>query len=58
MIGKVDHHKVKKKTFLINNQYSTDSKIISNHFNELNELRVLNHMLTHLPFRYGIIFWV
>ena len=35
MIGKVDHHKVKTHTtFLINNQYSTDSKIISNHFNE------------------------
>ena len=35
MIGKVDHHKVKKHiTFLINNQYSTDSKIISNQFNE------------------------
>ena len=34
MIGKVDHHKVKKHTtFLINNQYSTDSKIISNQFN-------------------------
>ena len=35
MIGKVDHHKVKKHTtFPINNQYSTDSKIISNQFNE------------------------
>ena len=35
MIGKVDHHEVKKHTtFLINNQYSTDSKIISNQFNE------------------------
>ena len=35
MIGKVDHHKVKKHTtFLINNQYSTDSKIIANQFNE------------------------
>ena len=35
MIGKVDHHKVKKHTtFLINNQYSSDSKIIANHFNE------------------------
>ena len=36
MIGKVDHHKVKKThtTFLINNQYSTDSKIISNQFNK------------------------
>ena len=35
MIGKVDHHKVKKHTtFLINNQYSTDSKIIANQFNK------------------------
>ena len=35
MIGKVDHHKVKKHTtFIINNQYSSDSKIIANHFNE------------------------
>ena len=36
MIGKVDHHKVKKyTTFLINNnQYSSDTKIIANQFNE------------------------
>ena len=35
MIGKVDHHKVKQHTtFLINNQYSIDSKIIANQFNE------------------------
>ena len=36
MIGKVDQHKVKKHTtFLINNnQYSSDTKIIANQFNE------------------------
>ena len=35
MIGKVDHRKVKKiTTFLINKQYSSDSKMIANHFNE------------------------
>ena len=35
MIGKVDHRKVKKHTtFLIYNKYSSDSKIIANHFNE------------------------
>ena len=35
MIGKVCHRKVKKHiTFFINKQYSSDSKIIGNHFNE------------------------
>ena len=35
MIGKVDKHRVNKHTtFLINNHYSSDTKIIANHFNE------------------------
>ena len=34
MIGKVDHQKVIKKTFLIINHYSSDSKLIANNFNE------------------------
>ena len=35
MIGEVDQHKAKKNTtFLINNQYSSYTKIIANHFNQ------------------------
>ena len=35
MIGQLDQHKVKKTTaFLIYNQYSSDTKLIANHFNE------------------------
>ena len=35
MIGKVDKHRVNKHTtFFINNYYSSDTKIIANHFNE------------------------
>ena len=35
MIGEVDQHKAKNPTtFLINNQYSSYTKIIANHFNQ------------------------
>ena len=35
MIGKVDQHRVNKHTtFLINNNYTSDTKIIANHLNE------------------------